>query len=114
MKENRKVAVVTGAAAKEVLDDMVYQTPDGLMEVRIQNVEFVKQKKGGETIRYKARIITYCDIRKHKLISLLTNDMDSDPDETIAVYSMFNNPEKDWEIMLLKASGAPPEPSLFD
>lgn len=172
-----------------VLDDMMYQTPDGLMEVRIQNVEFVKQKKGGETIRHKARIITYCDIRKHKLISLLTNDMDSDPDETIAIYSqrweiellfkqmkqnfplkyfygesanaikiqiwvtlianlllmvmqkglkrqwsfsglatmvritlmyyvdfysLFNNPEKDWEIMLLKASGAPPEPSLFD
>lgn len=172
-----------------VLDDMMYQTTDGLMEVRIQNVEFVKQKKGGETIRHKARIITYCDIRKHKLISLLTNDMDSDPDETIDIYSrrweiellfkqmkqnfplkyfygesanaikiqiwvtlianlllmvmqkglkrqwsfsglatmvritlmyyvdfysLFNNPEKDWEIMLQKASGAPPEPSLFD
>lgn len=172
-----------------VLDDMMYLTTDGLMEVRIQNVEFVKQKKGGETIRHKARIITYCDIRKHKLISLLTNDMDSDPDETIDIYSrrweiellfkqmkqnfplkyfygesanaikiqiwvtlianlllmvmqkglkrqwsfsglatmvritlmyyvdfysLFNNPEKDWEIMLQKASGAPPEPSLFD
>ena len=28
-------------------------------------------------------------------------------------YSLFNNPEKDWEILLGKASDAPPEPSLF-
>lgn len=59
-----------------ILDDRMYQTPDGLMEVRIQYVEFVKQKEGGETIRHKARIITHCDVRQHKLISLLTNDMD--------------------------------------
>lgn len=172
-----------------ILNDTMYQTPDGLMEVRIQYVEFVKQKKGGETIRHKARIITYCDIRNHKLISLLTNDMDSDSDEIIAIYrqrweiellfkqmkqnfplkyfygesanvikiqiwvtlianlllmvmqkglkrqwsfsglatmvritlmyyvdfySLFNNPEKDWEILLQETSGAPPEPSLFD
>ena len=29
-------------------------------------------------------------------------------------YSLFNNPEKEWEIILTEASGAPPEPSLFD
>ena len=29
-------------------------------------------------------------------------------------YSLFNNPEKDWEIILGKASDAPPELSLFD
>ena len=45
-----------------VLRDFMYQTAEGLMEVRIQEVEFVKQKKGGETIRHKARIITYCDL----------------------------------------------------
>lgn len=28
--------------------------------------------------------------------------------------SLFNNPEKDWEDILSEASGAPPEPSLFD
>lgn len=28
-----------------ILSDTMYQTPDGLMEVRIQNVEFVKQIK---------------------------------------------------------------------
>lgn len=172
-----------------ILEDVMYQTPDGLMEVRIQNVEFVKQKKGGETVRHKARIITHCDARKHRLISLLTNDMVSDPDEIIAIYrqrweiellfkqmkqnfplkyfygesanaikiqiwvtlianlllmvmqkglkrqwsfsglatmvritlmyyvdfySLFNNPEKDWESLLQETSGAPPEPSLFD
>ena len=171
-----------------VMEDTMYQTPDGLMQVRTQTVEFVKQKKGAETIRHKARIITYCDEKKRKLISLLTNDMDFDPDEIIAIYrkrweiellfkqmkqnfplkyfygesanaikiqiwvtlianlllmvmqkgltrqwsfsglatmvritlmyyvdfySLFNNPEKDWEILLGKASDAPPEPSLF-
>lgn len=40
-----------------ILSDTMYQTPDGLMEVRIQNVEFAKQKKGGETIRHQSRII---------------------------------------------------------
>ena len=172
-----------------VMEDTMYQTPDGLMQVRTQAVEFVKQRNGEETIRHKARIITYCDQKKRKLISLLTNDMDFDPDEIIAIYrkrweiellfkqmkqnfplkyfygesanaikiqiwvtlianlllmvmqkgltrqwsfsglativritlmyyvdfySLFNNPEKDWEILLGKASDAPPTPSLFD
>ena len=78
-----------------VLADAMYQTPDGLMEVRIQHVEFTKQKKGTETVRHKARIITYCDEKKHKLISLQTNDMDSDPEEIVAIY------HKRWEIELL-------------
>ena len=29
-------------------------------------------------------------------------------------YSLLNNPEKDWERMLGKASDAPPTTSLFD
>ena len=29
-------------------------------------------------------------------------------------YSLFNNPEKEWVIILAKASGSPPMPSLFD
>ena len=172
-----------------ILSDTMYQTPEGLMEVRIQNVEFVKQKKGGETIHHKSRIISYVDVKKCKLISLLTNDMESDPEEIVAIYrqrweiellfkqmkqnfplkyfygesanaikiqiwvtlianlllmvmqkgltrkwsfsglatmvritlmyyvdfySLFNNPEKEWEIILSKASGAPSGPSLFD
>lgn len=172
-----------------ILSDIMYQSTKGLMEVRIQHVEFVKQVKDGETIRHKSRIITYVDEKKRKLISLLTNDMESDPEEIIAIYrqrweiellfkqikqnfplkyfygesanaikiqiwvtlianlllmvmqkglkrqwsfsglatmvritlmyyldfhSLFNNPEKDWENILSMASGAPPEPSLFD
>lgn len=172
-----------------ILSDGMYQTPEGFMEVRIQTVEFVKQKKGGETIRHTSRIITYVDVKKRKLISLLTNDMESDPEEIIAIYrqrweiellfkqmkqnfplkyfygesanaikiqiwvtlianlllmvmqrglkrqwsfsglatmvritlmyyvdfySLFNNPEKEWEIILSEVSGAPPQPSLFD
>lgn len=62
-----------------MLSDIMYQTPAGLMEVRIQEVEFIKQNKGGETIRHKSRIITYVDVKKRKLISLLTNDMESIP-----------------------------------
>ena len=154
-----------------------------------QNVEFTKQKKDGETIHHKSRIISYVDVKKRKLISQLTNDMESDPEEIVAIYrkrweiellfkqmkqnfplkyfygesanaikiqiwvtlianlllmvmrkgltrqwsfsglatmvritlmyyvdfhSLFNNPEKEWEIILSEASGAPPEPSLFD
>ena len=172
-----------------VLSDTMYQTPDGYMEVRIQEVEFVKHKKGGVIIRHKARIITHVNVPKHKLISLLTNDMESDPDEIIAIYhqrweiellfkqikqnfplkyfygesanaikiqiwvtlianillmvmrksltrpwsfsglatmmritlmyyvdfySLFNNPEKEWEIILSEPLGAPPLPSLFN
>ena len=172
-----------------VLSDTMYQTADGLMEVRIQHVEFFKQVKGGETILHKSRIITYADIKKHKLISLLTNDMDADPSEIIAIYrqrweiellfkqikqnfplkyfygesanaikiqiwvtlianlllmvmqkgltrhwsfsglatmmritlmyyvdfySLFDNPEKDWEMLLSETKAPPHEPSLFD
>lgn len=75
--------------------DIMYQTSDGLMEVRLQQVTFSKQLKTGEIITHNARIITYVDINKCKLISLLTNDMDSDPNEIIAIY------RKRWEIELL-------------
>ena len=29
-------------------------------------------------------------------------------------HSLFNNPEKEWEIILSETSGEPSEPSLFD
>ena len=76
-------------------NDTMYQTPDGLMDVRIQHVTFTKQIKGGETTHHKARIITYADVKKQKLIFLLTNDMESDPYEIIAIY------RQRWEIELL-------------
>lgn len=170
-------------------EDIMYQNLKGQMETRIQHVTFIKEQPDGSYIRHHARVITYVDEKKHKLISLLTNDMDSDPAEIIEIYhkrweiellfkqlkqnfplkyfygesanaikiqiwvtlianlllmvmqkglkrqwsfsglatmvrinlmyyvdfySLFNNPEKEWEIILSEASGAPPEPSLFD
>ena len=168
--------------------DVMYQTPNGLMQVRIQNVTFSKKTKD-EVIYHNARIITYADEKKRKLISLLTNDMDTDPEEIFAIYkqrweiellfkqikqnfplkyfygesanaikiqiwvtlianlllmvmqkrltrswsfsglatlvrivlmyyvdfySLFNNPEKDWENMKIEDENPPPQPSLFD
>ena len=78
-----------------ILSDTMHQTADGLMEMRIQHVKFVKNVKGAESIRHKARIITYVDVIKRKLVSLLTNDMESDPAEIIAIY------HQRWEIELL-------------
>ena len=79
----------------KILGDTIYQTPEGVMEVRVQEVRFTKKKQGGETIVHNARIITYVDVRKHKLISLLTNDMEFDPSEIIEIY------RRRWEIELL-------------
>ena len=79
----------------EILDDKMYQRPDGLMEVRIQNVVFTKKVSKEKTVTHHARIITYVDERKRRLVSLLTNDMDSDPTEIIEIY------RKRWEIELL-------------
>ena len=78
----------------QITSDVMYQTPNGLMEVRVQYVTFTKQTKDG-FINHNARIIIYADEKKHKLISLLTNDMDSDPNEIIAIY------RQRWEIELL-------------
>lgn len=58
-------------------------------------VTFTKQLKGGETLIHQARIITYVDEKKHKLVSLLTNDIEWGPSEIIAIY------RKRWEIELL-------------
>ena len=79
----------------EILGETIYQTPEGVMEVRVQEVRFTKKKQGGETIVHNARIITYVDVRKHKLIFLLTNDMEFDPSEIIEIY------RRRWEIELL-------------
>ena len=68
------------------MEDCIYQTTEGFMEVRIQHVTFSKVLKGGETLAHHAHIITCADTQKHKLVSLLTNDMESDPDEIIEIY----------------------------
>ena len=173
----------------KILKDTAYQTPDGLMEVRVQEVVFTKKQKDGERLEHHARIVTYVDEEKRKTISLLTNDTDLDPEEIVAIYrkrweiellfkqmkqnfplkyfygesanaikiqiwvtlianlllmvmqkglkrqwsfsglatmvrislmyyvnfySLFNNPEKDWENVLAEASEIPPELTLFD
>ena len=81
----------------EVLSDTMYMTPCGLMEYRVQVVEFKKRTKDGEDIRHKARIVTYADCKKKKpkIISLLTNDMDMEVEDIIGIY------RKRWEIELL-------------
>jgi hypothetical protein len=86
MKKNLKYSI---------LSDTMYQAPSGLMEVRVQMVTFNKQMKNRASIIHRARLITYADEKKRKLISLLTNDMESDPSEIIAIY------RKRWEIELL-------------
>ena len=78
-----------------IIEDCMCQTKEGLMEVRIQNVMFSKTLKDGIILVHHARIITYVDIKKHKLVSLLTNDMESVPNEIIEIY------RKRWEIELL-------------
>ncbi len=173
----------------KILKDTAYQTPDGLMEARVQSVVLTKKLKDGGTLEHHARIVTYVDEEKHRLISLLTNDMDLDPGEIVDIYrkrweiellfkqtrqnfplkyfygesanaikiqiwvtlianlllmvmqkglkrqwsfsglatmmritlmyyvdfySLFNNPEKDWEAVLAEASEMPPELTLFD
>lgn len=81
----------------EIAEDMMYVSPDGLVEYRVQRVKFRKKVKDGEDIVHDARIITYADIRKTrvKLVSLLTNDMDMSVEEIVEIY------RKRWEIELL-------------
>ena len=81
----------------EIVEDMMYVSPDGLVEYRVQQVIFRKKVKDGEDIVHNARIITYADIRKTrvKLVSLLTNDMDMSVEEIVEIY------RKRWEIELL-------------
>ena len=45
---------------------MMYMSPCGLMEYRVQVVEFKKHIKDVENIRHKARIVTYVDLTKKK------------------------------------------------
>ena len=100
LEEMTKIGVVYVTKMKKnlrysILSDTMYQSPEGLMEIRIQEVNFTKQCSGGKTLTHKARIITYVDLKKRKLIPLLTNDMELDPSEIVAIY------QKRWEIELL-------------
>ena len=46
-----------------IINDTMYQTPDGVMEVRIQDVTFTKKTSDGETIIHNARIITHVNTK---------------------------------------------------
>lgn len=76
-------------------EDIMWQNSMGLMEYRIRHVTFYKPVKDGGLIRHHARIISYVDVKKHKVIDLLTNDMDADPEEIVDIY------RQRWEIELL-------------
>jgi len=74
----------------KVISDTMYQGDQGVTVYRIQKVEFSK----GETL-HQARIITYYDEKRKKMISLLTNDFDMEHENIIAIY------KKRWAIELL-------------
>ena len=81
----------------ETVSDTMYMLPEGVVEVRGRHVVSTKHVKGGNDIRHNARIITYTDFKgkKPRLVYLLTNDMETDAAEIIAIY------RKRWEIELL-------------
>ena len=63
----------------------MHQTPDVLMEIRVQNATFNKSLACHKSLTHHARIITYVDLKKI-LIQLLTNDLESDPSEIVEIY----------------------------
>ena len=69
----------------EILDDVIYQDRSSKMALRVQHVVFTK-KTQDVIITHHARIITYPDIQKKKLISLLTNDFEMPQQDIIAIY----------------------------
>ena len=46
------------------LSDIMYMAPNGLMQERVQIVEFTKHTKETGEIKHRARIITYVDLKK--------------------------------------------------
>lgn len=81
----------------KIEQDTMIMSSKGLMEYRIQHVTFTKKMKEGDDIVHHARIITYADVKKTttKLVSLLTNDMEMNPEEIVEIY------KKRWTIELL-------------
>ena len=69
----------------KVLNDVIYQDRSGKMALRVQHVVFTKKTKE-LIITHHARIITYPDIQKKKLITLLTNDFEMPQQDIIDIY----------------------------
>lgn len=76
-------------------NDTIWQNSNGKMQYRIKWVTFYKPIKGGGLIRHHARIISFFKVEKGKVIDLLTNDMDAEPEEFVDIY------RQRWEIELL-------------
>ena len=100
MEELTKNGVIYVTKLKKSLSyvlwkDFAWQNPDGLMEYRIRHVTFHKAVKNGGLISHHARIISSVDRKKRRVIDLLTNDMDSDPEKIVDIY------RQRWEIELL-------------
>ena len=79
-----------------VESDVFYQTSDGVSEIEVKHVVFTKQVKEKDPVIHRARIIIYANVKKDvKLTSLLTNDMEMDPEEIVEIY------RRRWQIELL-------------
>jgi hypothetical protein len=82
----------------ETLSSTYYMNAKGLMQWREEYVVFRKEVKvkekdeNGEekevkrVIEHKARIVTYVDEKKHRLIRLLTNDLEMTYEDIVAIY----------------------------
>ena len=82
----------------ETLSSTCYMNAKGLMQWREEYVVFrkevkVKEKDGNgdekevkRVIEHKARIVTYVDEKKHKLVRLLTNDLEMPYEDIVAIY----------------------------
>ena len=81
----------------EILTDKMFNTQDGFMVYRVQDVLFTKREKGGGVVTHRSRIVTYVDMKngRPRLVPLLTNDTEMDPQEIVDIY------RKRWEIELL-------------
>ena len=82
----------------ETISDTYYMNDKGQMQWREEYVVFRKDVRCREmgdngtetvtkrTIEHKARIVTYVDEKKHKLIRLLTNDTNMSYEDIVAIY----------------------------
>ena len=78
-----------------MLSDTMAQAPEGLMELRLQEVVFSKTQSDGTVLQHKARLIIYPEDKRSKLTTLRTNDLETDPYDLIQVYRTR------WEIEFL-------------
>ena len=82
----------------ETLSSTYYMNEKGQMQWREEFVVFRKEVKAKETdetgrekdvkrvVEHKARIMTYVDEKKHRLIRLLTNDLEMPYEDIVAIY----------------------------